>query len=234
MTESVGLPFCEVLSAAELEALWEPMKARLVREDRENDLRVRIHRACRALEQAELAEGDGSDPCKVDVALILRWISLNALYSHWDREAGRPRGDRDAINLFTSKISRLDEAGRITAALDALRSEALTLLESPFLIERFWRAGEWENIRPQRGHAKKFAEELREVRPAAAHQRLLSVVYFLRCQLVHGGSTLGGSMNRANVDPAARVLQLLASQLIALAIERGIEADWGELCYPPV
>ena len=103
-----------------------------------------------------------------------------------------------------------------------------------FLIERFWAADEWENVRPQRGRMGKFREEVREGRPSAALQRILSSVYFLRCQLVHGGATLGGSLNRNTVEPAARLLALLVPQLIALVIDAGEGADWGELCHPPV
>jgi len=73
-----------------------------------------------------------------------------------------------------------------------------------------------------------------EKRTGAAMHRLLISVYFLRCQLVHGGATLGSSMNREVVEPGSRVLALATGQLAALVIEHGTEMKWGEVCYPPV
>lgn len=229
-----GLPFREVLSCAALQAGWEPTKALLVRENRDEDLRIRIHRACRALEQAELLEQDADDACGLDVAFILRWVALNALYGRWDREGGMSVRDRVALDRFTSGIVHVDEEGRLLSALEGLRDDARAILESPFLIERFWAADEWENVRPQRGRMSKFNEELREDRVGAALHRLLISIYFLRCQMVHGCSTVGGSVNRPTVEPAARILRLLVGQILALVIERGTAVDFGELCYPPV
>jgi len=69
---------------------------------------------------------------------------------------------------------------------------------------------------------------------AAALQRVLMSVYFLRCQIVHGGATLGSELNRVTVEPASRILGVLSSQLLALVVEHGLEMEWGPLNYPPV
>ena len=234
MAESTDLPLSRALRALEIEAHWFPTRARFVRDNLHEDLRVRVHRACRALDQAELIAGDDTDPARTDTGLVLRWVALNALYARWDSDRGMPVPDRVALDRFTSQAAKFDERGRLKGSLDALRPEAEALLENPFLIERFWAADEWENVRPQRGRMRKFEEELREDRVAAALHRLLMVVYFLRCQIVHGGSTIGSSLNREAVEPAARVLHLLSSQLTALVIEHGPEIDWGTLCYRPI
>lgn len=145
-----------------------------------------------------------------------------------------PVPDRVALDRFTSEAARVDGEGRLLPALEPLRDDARALLESPFLIERFWADQEWDQVRPQRGRTAKFGEELRENRAGAALHRLLIAVYFLRCQIVHGGATLGSRVNRVTVEPGARVLRQLTGQLIALVIERGLEMEWGEICYPPV
>jgi hypothetical protein len=206
----------------------------LAEEGKSEDLRIRVHRACCALEQAEACEGLGQEASNVDSALIFRWIALNSLYGHWDTERGMPVPDRRALDTFTSQVARVDEGGRMSAALNALRAEAAALLENPFLIERFWASAEWETVRPQRGRMRKFEAELRENRPGAALHRLLMAVYFLRCQMVHGGATIGSSMNRVTVEPAAAVLRLMTGQVIALVMEQGDRMEWGELCYPPI
>ena len=132
------LPVREIITAEALRLAWEPTKTRLVGAKTNEGLRVRIHRACRALEQAEVSEGDGGDPRGLDTAFVLRWISLNALYGHWDPEEGRSVPDRVALDGFTSQVSGLDGEGRVAVALDALRDDARELLECPFLIDRFW------------------------------------------------------------------------------------------------
>lgn len=227
------LPIAEPLTAAVLHEHWKPTRDRLVRQDTENDLRVRIHRACKALGQGERAESDGTAEGQ-DASIVFRWVALNALYGDWDWDAGMPARDRQSLDRFTSEISRVDTEERIRQTLEAHGDDARSLLESPFLIERFWRDGEWDQVRPQRGRARNFNEELREQRAGAALHRVLMVLYFLRCQIVHGGATMGSSVNRVTVDPAARLLKALSGQIIAVSIHKGLEMSWGELCYPPV
>lgn len=228
-----ALPADDTLDAATLHAHWKPTRDRLVRQDTENDLRVRIHRACAALRQGERAESDGTAEGR-DASIVFRWVALNALYGDWDWDAGMPARDRQSLDRFTTELSRADSEGRIRRTLEAHAEDARALLESPFLIERFWRDGEWDQVRPQRGRARNFNEELRSERTGAALHRVLMVLYFLRCQIVHGGATMGSSVNRVTVDPAARLLRALSGQIIAVSMERGLEMSWGELCYPPV
>lgn len=227
------LPFSTPLTATDLDAHWRPTRDALVRRGQEEDLRIRVHRACAALRQAERAESDASAEGQ-DASLVFRWVALNALYGDWDWDRGMPAGDRASLDRFTSELSRVDGAGRLRAALEVHAEDARSLLESPFLIERFWRDGEWDQVRPRRGRARTFDEELRGGRTGAALHRVLMVVYFLRCQVVHGGATMGSGVNRVTVDPAARLLRGLAGQIIAVCMERGLEMAWGELCYPPV
>ena len=234
MAQSIELPPDRVLRASELEAYWFPARDEFVRNETHNDLRVRVHRACRAIDHAELIDGDGLDPARADTGLILRWAALNALYARWDSEAGAPLRDRVALDQFTTQVAKLDTEGRIKSALTTIRPDVESLLENPFLIERFWAADEWENVRPQRGRMRKFDEELAEGRVASALQRVLTVVYFLRCQIIHGGATIGSSLNRQAAEPAARALAVLGTQLAALVVEHGPKIDWGELCYRPV
>ncbi|MDG1491773.1 MAG: hypothetical protein P8R43_07765, partial [Planctomycetota bacterium] len=126
------LPLDSALTSDQLHAFWKPTRDRLVREGREEDLRIRIHRACAALRQAERVEADASRAGQ-DAALVFRWVSLNALYGDWDYDRGMPTGDRRALDLFTSAICGADAAGRIARALTAHAADARALVESPFL-----------------------------------------------------------------------------------------------------
>jgi hypothetical protein len=149
--------------------------------------------------------------------LVLRWVALNALYGAWDEHAGMPIKDRIALDRFTSEACRVDREDRILTALRELTQEAKSLLESAFLIERFWRDAEWDHVRPQRGRAAAFRDDVMGRRPASALHRLLIAVYFLRCQIVHGGATLGSQLNRVTARPASTVLRLLSSRRLVSA-----------------
>ena len=126
------------LSPAELRAAWEPTKQRLVQEARENDLRVRIHRACGALEEAQALE-QAERRSSADTALVLRWVALNSLYGRWDEGRGYPLQDRRALDLFTSECARHDRP-RVAALFESVREPAEALVENPFLAERFFRS----------------------------------------------------------------------------------------------
>ena len=228
-----SLPAAEPIASDELHAFWKPTRDRLVREGREEDLRIRVHRACAALRQAERAESDGSADGE-DASLVFRWVALNALYGDWDWDRGMPAGDRLSLDRFTSEVVRVDAKARLHRSLEVHAADARVLLESPFLIDRFWSDGEWDQVRPRRGRARTFDEELRGARVAAALHRTLMAIYFLRCQVVHGGATLGSGVNRVTVEPASRLLRTLTGQIIAVTMEHGLEMSWGELCYPPV
>jgi hypothetical protein len=56
----------------------------------------------------------------------------------------------------------------------------------------------------------------------------------VRNQLVHGGSTYGGQLNRSAVRRASTMLDHLLTCFLQVLMEHGYVDDWGELCYPPI
>ena len=230
----MDLPLAKAIPAKTIHDAWLPTRKKLVAQEIEEDLRIRIHRACRALEQAEAMEGRDGSAGSLDAALVFRWIGLNALYGAWDVEQGMPVKDRVAVSNLTSEICRVDVEGRMAKCLALVADPARELLMNSFLANRFWKDPEWDQVRPNRGNAAAYRNELLEKRTSAALHRLLMAIYFLRCQIVHGGSTIGGKLNRETVEPAARILELLSSQILATVVEHGLEMKWGPVCYPPV
>jgi len=73
------LPRAVALEAVTLEGAWEPIKVDLVQRAVEEPLRIRVHRALRALEQAEVRDAQGTDSGS-DAGLVLRWVALSSLY----------------------------------------------------------------------------------------------------------------------------------------------------------
>jgi hypothetical protein len=67
--------------------------------------------------------------------------------------------------------------------------------------------------------------------------RVLAVIfdrlYTLRNQIVHGGSTWNGVVNRAQMKDGANILGYLIPTVIHLMMENHNQL-WGDACYPVV
>ena len=62
---------------------------------------------------------------------------------------------------------------------------------------------------------------------------LFDRLYVLRNQLVHGGATWNGSVNRAQVGDGARIMAFLVPLFVSLMLENPGE-PWGAPRYPPL
>ena len=59
-------------------------------------------------------------------------------------------------------------------------------------------------------------------------------LFVLRGQLVHGGATGGGKLNRRSLQNCLALLRALLPVLLSIVIDKGCDDEWPELCYPPV
>ena len=206
------------------------LRHRLLREKQPEILSLRIHRAISWLHRAER---EVDDP---DAAFIFLWIALNSAYA---KEFGFEQSERDQVRQFLVVLLDQDEENRLHAILfEQFSGPIRTLIDNKFVFEPFWKAlrehdgsGRWE---------EQFSKS-REVAMKAVIGRqtelLLSIVldrlYVLRNQLVHGGSTWGGSVNRAQVHDGAVILSTLIPQIIELMMKSD-GSGLGEVTYPVV
>ena len=63
---------------------------------------------------------------------------------------------------------------------------------------------------------------------------ILDRVYLMRCQLVHGAATYGGTLNRTSLKWCVMMMQRLLPAMLLVWIDHGADEDWGPMCYPPV
>lgn len=192
--------------------------------------RVRVHRALSWLGRAE-AETD--DP---DARFIFLWISLNAAYA---RDLGQDEKEKDRVREFLSRLTGLDMENRIYEALFVQYTGPIrTLIENQHVYQPFWTAQQrWDS-------SEAWREGFEAGKRAALHAlmdkdtpKVLAIVfdrlYVLRNQLVHGGATWNGKVNRQQVRDGANILGTLLPILLDLII-RHPEADHGEILYPVV
>ena len=204
---------------------------RLVRDGHPTNLTLRIHRALSWLNRAEQAED-------VDGRFIFLWIAFNAAYAQEVDDNDRA-SDKAAFTAFLQKLCDLDTNKRIDDLIWKEFSGSIrTLLDNPYVFHLFWEfqrgkidESEWKD---------RFANAKRSAQAALASGNtpaLLSVMfnrlYTLRNQLIHGGATWDGKVNRDQLRDCSRLLGKLVPVIIGLMMDNPT-ALWGEAVYPVV
>ena len=206
-------------------------KQRSLRDGFPTDLALRVHRALSWLGRAE---GERDDP---DVQFILLWIGFNAAYAA--EIALDSESERGAFGSYFATLVSLDGERRIYNAIwRRFSHEIRVLLENRYVFAPFWKH--------QNGFSgyEDWEERLAASRRAVAHSmstgdaaRILSILfdrlYVLRNQLVHGGATWNGSVNRDQVRDGAAVLGTLLPIFIEIMMDNPRQ-NWGKPFYPVV
>ena len=194
-------------------------------------LSLRVHRAISWLGRAEAETSDA------DVRFILLWIGFNAAYaSDIDADSTSERG---SFKAFFDTLVGLDPSHRIYDAVwERFSQEIRLLLANKYVFAPFWHH---QNGLP--GHAdweKRLEASQRlcgEAMKTFDTARILSIVfdrlYVLRNQLVHGGATWNGSVNRGQVRDGAAVLGWMLPIFIDIMMDNP-DRDWGRPFYPVV
>lgn len=208
-------------------------KQRALRESFPEALALRVHRGISWLMRAEREEDS-------DVRFILLWIGFNAAYAGNIGHAVDGVGsERDAFMGFFATLNGFDGQQRIYKAVwQRFSQEIRVLLANQYIFGAFWKH---HNGEP--GYADWGARlDRANVAVSAALRRqdtttILSILfdrlYILRNQLVHGGATFGGSVNRDQVRDGGAVLGFLLPIFIDLMMDQP-DHPWRMPHYPVV
>jgi len=204
---------------------------RSVRDGHPGNLALRIHRALSWLDRAEQAED-------VDGKFIFLWIAFNAAYAQEFDDYNRA-SDKTTFTTFLEKLCELDHSKRMDELVWKEFSGSIRmLLDNRYVFHLFWEfkrgrldEREWEDKFAKAKKAAQFALT------SGNTPKLLSVVfdrlYTLRNQLIHGGATWNGKVNREQLRDCAHLLGKLVPVIIALMMDNP-HALWGGAVYPPV
>ena len=204
---------------------------RQVRDGHPTSLTLRVHRAMSWLNRAEQAED-------VDGKFIFLWIAFNAAYAQELDDSDRT-SDKATFTAFLQKLCDLDTSKRIDELIWKEFSGSIrTLLNNPYVFHLFW---EFQRSRIDESEWKdRFASARKSAQSALVSGNtpvLLSVVfnrlYTLRNQLIHGGATWTGNVNRDQLRDCTRLLGKLVPVIIALMMDNP-SALWGDAVYPVV
>ena len=210
---------------------YNALKARHreIRDGQSEPLRIRIHRALSWLKRAEQ---EADDP---DLRFMLLWVALNAAYA---REFGLDEKERDRAHEFLRLLATLDAGeGRIHQGLfDRFSGPIRTLIENRFTYYPYWQAVRDHDSSER--WKKRFLSENKAAARALLDKdtaRVLAVVfdrlYVLRNQLVHGGATWNGDVNRQQVKDGAAILGFLVPLVLEIMLDHP-QLDLGDVLYP--
>lgn len=202
--------------------------------DRRDNVSLRIHRAISWLARAE------EEPDDPDVAFILLWIAFNACYADESANGRWKSGERDSYERFFGQVLELDAKGEIAeVVLNRFKGSIEGFLRNKYVFQPFW-----DHINGRETCSRSWDGQMHIARQKADRamrrgdarvilSELFRRLYVLRNQLVHGGATWNGQVNRKQVSEGREILGFLVPRFIALMIEHPDEY-WGEPFYPVV
>jgi hypothetical protein len=206
-------------------------KQRATRDKFPEAVGLRVHRAISWLGRAESEKSDH------DVRFILLWVGFNSAYAS---EIGADTaGERNSFKAFFDALVKLDGGHRIYDAVwQRFSQEIRMLLANKYVFAPFWHK---QNDVPGYDDWQARLEASQRLIATAMKQfdtgRLLTVVfdrlYVLRNQLVHGGATWNGSVNRNQLKDGAAVLGWMLPLFIDIIMDNPTH-DWGRPFYPVV
>ncbi len=206
-------------------------RQRAEREGHSDGLALRSHRALSWLHRAEQCED-------VDGKFIFLWIAFNAAYAN-EFVDGERAHEKRRFALFLEKLVELDADDALYQLIWAEFSGSIrVLLDNQFVFEPFWEFQRGniseESWKASFAGAKTAANcALAEHRTADALSIVLSRMYTLRNQLVHGGATWNSRVNRDQLTDCTRFLGKLVPYVIQLMLDNP-NTLWGDAVYPVV
>lgn len=218
-----------------LKTLFERHNAQIA--EKRTSFTLRMHRSLSWLQRAENAGDDD------DVAFISLWISFNAAYAQDSGHGMGTTSEQQRFRQFMNELCQLDAGKALPALLwQVFPGPVRLLLENPYVFQPFWDAlnNTPAGTEPPHYWREDFEDARHRVNRALSCQdteRVLYEVflrlYTLRNQLVHGGATWNGSVNRAQVrDGRTLLARLLPAMLdIMMAYPQKFE---GKPFYPVV
>ena len=168
---------------------------------------LRVHRAISWIGRAEAERQDA------DAAFIFLWIAFNAAYAdEADVTDSTPLGERRQFVELLTRLVELDDKARLHAAIwERFQGSVRKLMENRYVFRPFWLnrngvPGNDDWMRKFRISAESFTRSMMDRDTARVLSIVFDRLYMLRCQMMHGGTTWNGSVNRAQVKDGAAIL----------------------------
>ena len=216
----------------ESEALILKEKQRVLRSGFKNSLGLRVHRSISWLSRAAVEQNDP------DSAFIFLCIAFNSAYSQ-DIGIAYHVSEKGRFKIFLNTLLSFDQTERIYQIVwTRFPHEIRFILENQFVFGPFWNHQNgidgyqnWRESLTQSVNKAKLA--LAEKNTELVLNELFDRLYVLRNQIIHGGSTWAGAINRSQVRDGAELLGSLLPVFVDLMMDHPNHL-WNEAIYPVV
>ena len=196
------------------------------------NLALRVHRALSWLNRAEQLAEDR------DGHFIFLWIAFNAAYAT-DLDEKYRASERTIFREFLQKLITLDRRGAIQQLVwEQFSGSIRLLLDNKYIYQDFWNFRHGKLAETE--WSRNFADANKAARKALAQRDtagvlsiVLSRLYTLRNQLMHGGATWNSSVNRDQIRDCGNLLGKLVPLVIEIMMD-SVNTLWGDACYPVV
>lgn len=202
---------------------------REIRDSLPENISLRIHRALSWLDCAEQQDND-------DAKFIFLWIAFNASYAHEidDRQQFRER--KVLLNFINVLLDVDNENLLYNIVWKEFPKSIRLLLANKFVFQRFWdyqsdkiTEDEWiDAFEKSKASANRSLGSMDTVKVLAI---VFDRLYTLRNQLIHGGATWNGSVNREQIKDGAHILSQIVPVILSILLNNN-PMIIGEPCYP--
>ncbi|MBD3877968.1 MULTISPECIES: HEPN domain-containing protein [Pseudomonadaceae] len=201
------------------------------RDQQHPNLSLRLHRALSWLNRAEHAED-------IDGRFIFLWIAFNAAYAT-DIDEQQRLSEQETFKAFLEKLCSLDSTNSIEKLVwSEFPGSIRVLLDNPYVFQSFWDHQSGKISEEQ--WKERFASGKKAAALALANRNTLAVlgvmfnrIYTLRNQLIHGGATWNGRVNRDQLRDCSNLLSKLVPLIIQIMLDNP-DTLWGDANYPVV
>ena len=173
-----------------------------------------------------------------DSRFIFLWIAFNAIYAK-EIGAQTTNKERSVFKAFFGTLLKTDADNRIHGEIwGRFSGPVRILMANRFVFQPFWNhqngGSGCENWKKWLANSRKDLDKALEAGDTALVLSLIfDRLYTLRNQLIHGGATWGGTVNREQLRDGTEILGFLVPVFIDLMMDNPRE-DWGKPYYPVV
>ena len=208
------------------------LKHRNLRDQFPESLSVRVHRALSWLDRSEMETED------FDSKFIFLWISFNAAYAQ-EFEGVESFTQQELLGGFIERIVLNDEKKLIYNLLwHQFSGPIRTLINNQYVFQPYWAylkgqrtETEWKESFLKAKQAANIC--LAEDNTTVLLQIVLSRLYVLRNQMLHGLATWNGKVNRDQLRDGTAILERLVPIVIDLMMDDP-HKNWGDHAYPVI
>lgn len=203
---------------------------RAIRDTQSEALAIRLHRAISWLAAAEGSLHDN------DTRFVQLWIAFNAAYAG---EFPNEQDERQRVTDFVTRLVSSDVQNRLHAMLFKQFSGPIRqLIDNRYTYAPFWIALR-DHDATERWKQRFDASRKNAMDAVMAHRTaellclVLDRLYVLRNQLIHGGATWNGTVNRVQLREACALMSTLVPTIIEVMMS-GNAFEGDSIAYPLV